>query len=345
MKAGGGAGAAPSYNRKHEAMPRDTSTSLPAARAADAAPARRARPRHAFEYAPVWLAKTVLGALPRPVARAAGMAIAGAFYLAHRRLITVGRRNLALAFPEKTEAERRRLLRRLYRHLGRQLAEFCLFPRYRRDQLERWVETEGLEHYLAARARGRGVLILTGHLGAWEVSSFAHSLNGYPLKFVIRPLDNPYLDAMVNRYRGLHGNRPIGKNHFARQLLAAMQANETVGILLDQNSSPPQGVFVPFFGHLACTAAGLAKIAARTGAAVVPGFTVWEPAKRKYVLRFAPALDLAATGEEAADALANTAACAAEIERWIRQYPDQWLWVHRRWKTRPPGEPPLYESR
>ncbi|MGH9540532.1 MAG: lysophospholipid acyltransferase family protein [Terriglobales bacterium] len=321
-------------------MPRDSSTPNPESAAAAALAPRRAR--HRLEYAPVWLAKTVLGAFPRPLARAAGMGVAAAFYGAHRRLIAVGRRNLALAFPKLSEGERRRILRRLYRHLGRQLAEFCLFPRYRRESVAALVETAGLEHYLAARAAGRGVLILTAHLGAWEVSSFVHSLNGYPLKFVIRPLDNPYLNAMVNRSRGLHGNQPIGKRDFARQLIQAMHANETVGILLDQNSSPPQGVFVPFFGVAACTAVGLAKIALRTGAAVVPGFTVWEEAKRKYVLRFEPALPLVSSGDEEADVLANTAAYAAVLERWIRRYPDQWLWVHRRWKTRPAGEPPLY---
>lgn len=298
--------------------------------------------RHRLEYAPVWLAKSVLGALPRPAARAIGYSVAAAFYYGHRRLIRVGERNLGIAFPAMPLAERRRLLRRLYHHLGRQLAEFCLFPRARRDTIGALVETEGLEHFLAAQARGRGVLILTAHLGAWELSSFAHSLNGHPMKFVIRPLDNPYLNAMVNRYRGLHGNQPIGKRGFARQLVTAMQHNEAVGILLDQNSSPPQGCFVPFFGVLACTATGLARIAQRTGAAVVPGFTVWEEARRKYVLYFDRETPTQRSGDEDADTLANTAAYNAVLERWIRRYPDQWLWVHRRWKTRPAGEPPMY---
>ncbi|MGH9527140.1 MAG: lysophospholipid acyltransferase family protein [Terriglobales bacterium] len=302
----------------------------------------RPRLRHRLEYAPVWLAKTALGALPRPAARAVGYGVAAAFYYAHRRLIRVGERNLEIAFPRMSRRERRRLLRRLYHHLGRQLAEFCLLPRYRTENLASLAAIEGLEHFLAAQRRGRGVLILTAHLGAWEVSSFVHSLNGYPMKFVIRPLDNPLLNAMVNRYRGLHGNQPVGKRGFARQLITAMHRGEAVGILLDQNSSPPQGCFVPFFGVLACTATGLARIAQRTGAAVVPGFTVWEPAQRKYVLYFQPELPLCQSGDEDADTVANTAAYTAVLEQWIRRYPDQWLWVHRRWKTRPAGEPPLY---
>jgi KDO2-lipid IV(A) lauroyltransferase len=304
----------------------------------------RKKPRllQAFEYAPVWTAARLLGALPRPAARAAGRGIAGIFYCVHRRLVRVGLRNLEIAFPEMPAAERRRLLRRLYTHLGRQIGEFCLFPRYRRDNLSSFFETQGLQNFLDARAGGRGVLVLTAHLGGWEISSFAHSLNGYPLKFIVRPLDNRLLDAMVTRYRGMHGNQPISKQDSARALLQAMQTNETVGVLMDQNSSPPQGIFVPFFGVAACTAAGIAKIALRTGAAVVPGFTVWEESRRKYVLYFDPALDLRRGGNEDADIAANTALFNRVLENWIRRYPEQWLWVHRRWKTRPPGEPPLY---
>lgn len=298
--------------------------------------------REQLEYAPVRAALAAMGHLPRPAARRVGGAIATLFYWGHRRLVQVGRRNLALAFPERPVAERERILRNLYRNLGRQMAEFCLFPRNRRETLPQLMRTEGLEHYLEAQARGKGVLVLTAHLGAWELSSFGHSLAGYPMKFVIRPLDNARLDRLVNGYRGLHGNQPIAKGAFARGLLQAMAANDTVGILLDQNSSPPQGVFVPFFGTAACTAIGPAKIALRTGASVVPGFTVWEAAERRYVLRFAPALELVRSGDEERDIVTNTALFTGVIESWIRRYPDQWLWVHRRWKTRPAGEAPLY---
>ena len=147
---------------------------------------------------------------------------------------------------------------------------------------------------------------------------------------------------MADRYRTLHGNSTFGKQDFARGLLEAMKAGETVGILMDQNMTPPQGVFVPFFGHLACTASGLAKVAQRTGAAVVPGFTLWDAGLRKYRVHFAPAVELARTGDDEADTLANTAAFTRAIEEYVRRYPEQWLWVHRRWKTRPEGEPSLY---
>jgi KDO2-lipid IV(A) lauroyltransferase len=201
---------------------------------------------------------------------------------------------------------------------------------------------DGFENYERAHSRGKGVLYLTAHIGAWELSAFAHSLQGHPLRIVMRGLDNPYLDALIQRYRTMHGNAVVDKDNFVRGLLAAMKAAETVGILMDTNMTPPQGVFVNFFGIPACTASGLARIALRTDAAVVPGFTVWDPILRKYRLRFEPAVKLLRTQDEEADVIANTALFTSVIEDCVRRYPDQWLWVHRRWKTRPPGEPPLY---
>ena len=153
-------------------------------------------------------------------------------------------------------------------------------PGYTAERASRFIRYEGLENYLRARERGKGVLVLTGHLGAWELSSFYHSLMGMPMGMVIRRLDNPLVDAFVNRIRCLHGNRVIHKDDFARGLIASMRAGETVGILMDTNMTPPQGVFVPFFGVQACTASGMARIALKTGAAVVPGFLLWEEASR-----------------------------------------------------------------
>ena len=215
-------------------------------------------------------------------------------------------------------------------------------PRYTAENTRRWIRTEGLEHYLAAKSRGRGVLVLTGHLGGWELSSFYHSLMGHPMGMVIRRLDNRPLDEYVNSIRCLHGNRVLNKDDYARGLLTAMRAGETVGILMDTNMTPPQGVFVRFFGIMACTASGLARVALKTGAAVVPGFLLWEAARQQYVLHFGPELVFANSGDREADILAATQQCNDVLEAWIRRYPDQWLWIHRRWKTRPPGEPGLY---
>ncbi len=283
-----------------------------------------------------------IGILPRALARTLGAAIGWLAFHSLGRLRKAGLRNLELAFPDKTASEREAILRKVYRNLGYLLAEFCKMPRYTPEGASRFIRYDGLEYYLEARERGKGVLVLTGHLGAWELSSFYHSLMGYPMGMVIRRLDNPLVDAFVNRIRCLHGNRVVHKDDFARGLIASMRAGETVGILMDTNMTPPQGVFVPFFGIEACTASGMARIAMKTGAAVVPGFLLWAEREQKYVLRFGEALNLVHTADSEADATANTALFTAVLERYIRSYPEQWLWMHRRWKTRPPGEAGIY---
>lgn len=287
----------------------------------------------------------LLGALPRSAARSVGAVIgASAFHLLSR-LRKTGLRNLELAYPQKTPAERLKILRDEYRSLGWQMAEFCQMSKYTAESASKFIRYEGLDNYLAARAKGKGVLVVTGHLGAWELSSFYHSLMGYPMSLVIRRLDNPRVDALVNTIRTRHGNRVIHKDDFARGLITAMHTGETVGILMDTNMTPPQGLFVPFFGIEACTASGLARVALRSGAAVLPGFLLWEESEQKYVLHFGEELQLIRTGDAGDagdDIVANTALFTAAIESYIRRYPGQWLWVHRRWKTRPEGEGKLY---
>jgi Kdo2-lipid IVA lauroyltransferase/acyltransferase len=305
-------------------------------------PVRQITLRERLEDGALRLMAGAVGILPRSAARAVGAGIGAAAWTLLGRLRRVGMRNLELAFPEKSEAERKAILRGVYRSLGWQIGEFCKIGGYRAEQASKFIRYDGLEHYLAARERGRGVLVLTGHLGAWELSSFYHSLMGYPMSLVIRRLDNPLVDAFVNRIRCLHGNRVIHKDDFARGLLTSMHRGQTVGILMDTNMTPPQGVFVPYFGVEACTASGMARVALHSGAAVLPGFLVWEAAEQKYVLRFGEELELIRTGDTAQDIVANTALFTAAIEAYVRRYPEQWLWVHRRWKTRPEGEERLY---
>jgi Kdo2-lipid IVA lauroyltransferase/acyltransferase len=303
-----------------------------------------ARPtfRHRLEFAILWIFIHALRAVPLHLARVLGAVLGTIAYKLLGRLRRVGLRNLELAFPDMSAEERERILRLEYRNLGWLLAEFCQMSTYTPGFASRFIRYEGLENYLAARDRGKGVLVLTGHLGAWELSSFYHSLAGYPMGMVIRRLDNPLVDRMVNRIRCLHGNRVLHKDDFARGLLAAMRAGDTVGILMDTNMTPPQGLFVPFFGVPACSASGLARVALKTGAAVLPGFLLWEESEQQYVLHFYPELVLASTGDAEADAAENTARFTSVLEQAIRNYPSQWLWMHRRWKTRPPGESPIY---
>jgi KDO2-lipid IV(A) lauroyltransferase len=153
---------------------------------------------------------------------------------------------------------------------------------------------------------------------------------------LVRPLDNPLIDRLVERRRTLSGNRIIAKKDFARGIVKALSANQAVGILVDQNASPDGGVFVDFFGVPACASPGIARIAAHTGAAVIPGFALWNQLENRYVLRFYPPVEISG------DVQHDTARIQRQLENVIRENPGQWLWIHRRWKTRPAGEPPLY---
>lgn len=298
--------------------------------------------RQKLEYALVWFFLRVLGTMPRRLSRAVGIALGLAAYVLIGRLRRVGMRNLEIGFPTLPKEESVRIIRQLFIGFGRHLAEFCMFPRYTAENASAVAVYDGFENYGAARDAGRGVLLLTAHLGAWEIGSFVHSIFGHPIKIVVRRLDNARVDALVEHYRTLHGNQTFAKEDFARGLLAAMKAGETVGILMDTNMTPPQGVFVNFFGKLACTASGMARVALRSGAAVVPAFTIWDEKLKKYRVRFDPALQLVSTGDDDADAISNTALFNRVIEEYVTRYPEQWLWVHRRWKTRPAGEPPIY---
>lgn len=252
------------------------------------------------------------------------------------RLRRTAIRNLEMAFPAKTPAERNVIADEVFRSIARLLYAFARFPQMNRNNITEWIRYEGLEHYLEAKKLGRGVLIATAHFGNWELSAFAHGFMTEPMNIVIRPLDNPAVDRLVEDRRQLSGNRLIEKWDGVRAILRALQQNEAVGILIDQNTSLQEGVFVNFFGTTACANTAFAKIAARTGAAVIPGFAAWSEKEQKYVLRFHPPVEISG------DAAEDTRRLHSKLEEVIRENPGQWLWIHRRWKTRPPGEASLY---
>lgn len=274
---------------------------------------------------------------PRPIADRLGHMSAILLDRAIPRLRRTAERNLSFAWPDRDTAWRKKTIDGVYASVGRLLVAFARFPRINAVNVDDWIRYEGFEHYRCAKEAGKGVLFATAHLGNWELSAFAHALLTEPMNVVVRPLDNPLIDDLVERRRALSGNKLLSKRDFARSIFHALKDNEPVGILVDQNSSAENGVFVPFFGQPACTNLTFAKLAARSGAAVIPGFAVWNQSERRYILRFYPAVEI--TGDAAAD----TARIQAAIEAAIRENPDQWLWIHRRWKTRPAGEPALYD--
>src|SRR5271154_7152230 len=259
-----------------------------------------------LEYAPVWLILKTLGALPRGVARSFAAFVTSLLFSLQPKLQKTAAFNLRLAFPDWTDAQREDVTHKMVRNLGWMAAEFARLPRLTKQNVEDIVILEGHENFLEGQRRGKGVLYLTGHIGAWELSSFAHALYGYPLHYMARPLDNKRLDALVNKYRCASGNRPIFKNESARVMLKILKDSGTIGILADQNPLPAEGAFVDFFGKLACTTTGLARVALHTEAAVVPGYAYWDEGIRKYRLRFEPAVELIRTGDTERDVFVNT---------------------------------------
>jgi KDO2-lipid IV(A) lauroyltransferase len=304
-------------------------------------PVVRVKFRHRVEY---FAARTVLGSLgllPRALSRAVCAVLGALSYWLWPRLRRVGLLNLRLAFPDWPDRQRRRVLFRLFQNLGRMLADFSHFPHLSRDNIERLITYEGFEHYAKAKSLGKGVLFLTAHFGNWELSSFAHGLYGHPLNFIVRELDNPLMDSLVNGYRSASGGHPIEKRDFAFQAMRTLKKGEAVGILMDQNMLPAEGIFVEFFGRAACTTSSPARLVQKTGVPVVLGLVIWNPQLRKYTLRFDP-VEWIRCADPELEIAANTQNFTRLIEEQVRHYPDHWLWVHRRWKTRPPGEPPLY---
>jgi KDO2-lipid IV(A) lauroyltransferase len=225
-----------------------------------------------WQYTVAWLLIKLLGILPRSAARALAAAGARVLFWMLPKLRKTAEFNLQLAFPEWPETKRREVKRKMVRNLGWMAAEFARLPQYTKENIEQFVILDGHENFLAGQSRGKGVVYLTGHIGAWELSSFAHALYGFPLHYMARPLDNKPLDALVNRYRGLSGNTPIFKNDAARGMLRILKGAGTVGILADQNTQSQEGAFVDFFGTPACTTTGIARVALHTDAAVVPGY-------------------------------------------------------------------------
>jgi len=297
--------------------------------------------RHRIEYYAALGLLRLLGFLPRRLARALCTFLAFLSYWFWPRLRKVGLTNLRLAFPDWPERQRRKVLFGVFRNLGRMLAEFAHFPHWNRGNIEKLIIYDGFENYAQAQSQGRGVLFLTGHFGNWELSSFAHGVYGYPCDFVVRALDNRLMDELINRYRCLGGGKPIEKGDFARGVLRAFGRGDAVGVLIDQNMLPGEGEFVNFFGIPACTTTGPARVAKKTGVPIVLGLVIWDAKLGKYRLRFDPVEWINCQNPEE-EILVNTANFTRLLEEYIRRFPDHWLWVHRRWKTRPPGAAPLY---
>ena len=280
--------------------------------------------------------------LPEQHALALGAGLGRTWVRIRGPRVRVARVNLRLAFPEWSEAAREAVLVRSLENVGRSAAEFARLGRLGPEALRERVRIEGLEHYEAARASSKsgGVVAITGHFGSWEVLAAAMAAHGFPFVAVQKPRESPLLDAVVERYRRSGGAEFLARGNAARGALRALAQGKAVAILYDQDAPKDEGVFVPFFGRLACTRDGPVKIALRAHAAVLPIFLHRVGTSGHHVAHMRPPVPLVRPdGDVPGAVLENVRRLTAVVEEEIRRAPDHWSWVHKRWKTQPPGEP------
>jgi KDO2-lipid IV(A) lauroyltransferase len=275
-----------------------------------------------------------MSAIPRELRRNISIGMFRLFYYLspRQRFITI--HNLRRAFPEKSADEIIATAKGVYRTLGIVAADFFDIPSLTKENIGDLVEVEGLENLKKALEKNKGVLLFGAHFGNWELSVIAISLLLKPVVVIYRPLDSSILDDLVALVRSSTGNTPVPKERAMRQMLRSLKKNEILGILLDQNVAWQEGVFVDFFGRPACTTNGLALLALHTEAPVIPGYIV-RLENGRYRLVLTDEMEVIRTGDEDADILINTQNFTRFIEDTVREYPDQWLWIHQRWKTKP----------
>lgn len=300
--------------------------------------------RDQLEYGVLRLALGLLGGLPRKLALRIGAGIGSAFYWLDARDRRIALANLDRAFPAMPEAQRREVLRRSCRNLGRMLAEVCHFEALTPENIDRYVVVEqpALWENAVHRADTGGAIILTAHFGNFELLAYHQGLRGHPVTLAHRTMRNPLVDRLILDMRARVGTVSLPKKQAARQLLRALRERRMIALLADQNQTRNAGVFADLFGTPACTTPGPARLAIHTGAPIIPAFLVRDGESERHRLVIYPDVEPVDSGDRDADIVATTALCNRAIERALSDYPDQWIWFHRRWKTRPPGEPPLY---
>jgi KDO2-lipid IV(A) lauroyltransferase len=307
-------------------------------------PVRAVSFKYRLEYAVFRIAFAVFATLPWRAALRAGAWLGEAFYLFDIRDRRVALFNLSIAFPERPTAERKAILRASCRNLGRMAAEFCHLQQLDASRLSEVVYfgDRAAWERLMERAGEVGAVILTAHFGNWELLAYVQGLLGHPITLVHRPMHNPIFDVAITAIRERAGTRPIKKKAAAKEALRVLKQHGMLVITSDQNQTERFGVFIDFFGKAACTSPGAARLAMLTGAPVYPAFLVREGEGPRHRIEILPEVEMVRTGDREADIRINTQRCSDIIEDMIRRYPEQWIWFHKRWKTRPAGEPWLY---
>jgi len=285
-----------------------------------------------------------IGALPLETSVRFGKSLGKFLGALFPKLQKTARRNLEIALPELSEAERKKIIRGTFESLGRHLGFVSHFKRFRHEDVRNLIEVVGKEeNFDPAHESGKGVLFFTGHFGSWEVFNLLPPAFGYGMNILVRRIDNPLVEDYVDNFRTRFGSITLDKTKSARRMFRVLENGELLGILADLNVQEKEGIFVDFFGIPASTTTSIAKLALKTGAAVLPAFAVWEEAKQKYVVYLEPPVDYEKTENPEEDIKKLTQDITNVVEKYVRLYPEQWLWIHKRWNTRPAGEPNLYE--
>ncbi len=303
----------------------------------------RKRPRPAprlMLYLVCRAALVLLALLPRRAGQAVGRALGRLFYLLSPRYRRIAVANLERAFGQGIgTSDRARIARASFAHLGMICVDAAYFPRLARRPTEALVDYEGVEHLTSAAAEGRGVLVFSGHFGHWELVALLQHRLGVPMAMVVRPLDDPRFDRLLTRLRRLSGNCILPKRRAARGVLRALRGGSAVALLIDQNVRGDSGVFVDFFGVPASTTPSLATFALKSGAPIVPVFSYPMPDGRLRV-SYRPAVRARRQGTLQEDIQSITRTCTGLLEEEVRRHPECWLWMHDRWRTRPPAGAP-----
>jgi KDO2-lipid IV(A) lauroyltransferase len=283
-----------------------------------------------------------VGALPLETSMKFGKSLGKFIGARFPKLGKTARRNLEIAFPEMPEAEREKIIRGTFESLGRHLGFVSHFRKFQHEDIRNLVELEGRENFDRAVETGKGILFFTGHFGSWEVFNLLPPAFGFGMNILVRRIDNPLVESFVDDFRTRFGSVTLDKTKSARTMFRVLEKGELLGILADLNVQEREGTFVDFFGVPASTTTSIAKLAIKTGAIVLPAFAVWEESKSKYVVHLEPPVEYRKDDNSVENIRDLTQRVTSIVERYVRKFPDQWLWIHKRWNTRPKGEKPLY---
>ena len=305
-------------------------------------PKKRSKLQEKAELAAVRSLLGAIGALPLETSMRFGKAVGMFLAKTFPKLKKTAQRNLEIALPDLPADEKEKILRGTFESLGRHLGFVSHFRKFQHEDIRHLVEVVGKENFDAAHAAGKGVLFFTGHFGSWEVFNLLPPAFGFGMNILVRRIDNPLLEKFVDSFRTKFGSVTLDKAKSARTMFRVLRKGELLGILADLNVQEKEGVFVDFFGVPASTTTSIAKLALATGAAVLPAFAVWDEAKNKYVVHLEPQVEYEKTENTEEDIKILTQKITLVVEKYVRKYPEQWLWIHKRWNTRPAGEPNLY---